>query len=221
MILENHLAVGLSPDALFPLLEDLERVAPCLPGATITERVDPKTYRGRVTVKVGPITVAYEGTATVVEADPAARRLVMRCEGRDPRGAGSAVATITATVEPGADGGALGRIHSDVAITGRIAQFGRGVIEDVATRLLTQFAECLERSFTDAAASTEPSAPAEAPDRGPIAATAPEVADAVRPAFDSRAPVAAARTPGILGLLARVLWARVGRLLGGGRRRPG
>lgn len=210
MILENQLAVAMAPTDLFPLLQDLERVAPCLPGATVTERVDPTTYRGRVTVKVGPITVAYEGTATVVEVDPAALRLVMRCEGRDPRGAGSAAATITATVEAGATGGSVGLIRSDVAITGRVAQFGRGVIEDVASRLLTQFAQCLERSVADTAAAATagpPGPPAAGPAQAPAPAPAPVAA-----------PVAApAPAPGMLGLVLRVLWGRIRRALAGGR----
>ncbi|HUY98309.1 MAG TPA: SRPBCC family protein [Verrucomicrobiae bacterium] len=217
MILENKLAVSLTPEALFPLLQDLERVAPCLPGATITERVDPTTYRGRVTVKVGPITVAYEGTATVVNVDPAAYQLTMRCEGRDPRGAGSASATITATVEAAGTGGAVGLIRSDVSITGRIAQFGRGVIEDVASRILTQFAECLERSVAAEVETGPISADTPAGGLSPVlprtaeSAEAPDGPRAVR-AGSPGAPA----TPGVLGLLMSVLWGRIQRVLRGG-----
>ncbi len=222
MILENQLAVGLSPEALFPLLADLERVAPCLPGATITERVDATTFRGRVTVKIGPITVGYEGTATIVEVAPDARRLVMRCEGRDPRGAGSALATIIATVESGPDGGAVGRIQSDVAITGRIAQFGRGVIEDVASRLLTQFAQCVERSIVSGAgpvgpqppmSGLPPTEPAPAPVReAAVPAPPPSPTGGPRGTAPPAAPPPAA-APGLVGLVARVLWVRLRRLL--------
>ena len=150
MLLENSLKLAMPPDQLMPLLEDLERIAPCLPGASITERVDERTYKGRVTVKVGPVSVSYDGVMTVVEVDREARRLVMRGEGRDPKGAGNAKATITMTVEEAEGGGSLGKIQSDVAITGRVAQFGRGLMQDVADRLLTQFAQCVESSLTPA-----------------------------------------------------------------------
>ncbi len=192
MLLENTLKIGLPPDQLVPLLEDLERIAPCLPGASITERVDDKTYKGRVTVKVGPVTVRYDGVMTVLEVDRQARRLVMRGEGRDPQGAGTASATITMSVAEDPQGGSIGTIESDVAITGRVAQFGRGLMQDVADRLLTQFASCLQQTL---------GAAPEATDSGPAPATA--------------APAPQPKAVGALSLLLGVLWQRVRRLLGG------
>ncbi len=201
MLLENSLKLAMPPDQMMPLLEDLERIAPCLPGATITERVDDRTYRGRVTIKVGPVTVRYEGTMTVVEVDRVARRLVMRGEGRDPQGAGNAAATITMTVSPAEGGGSLGTIRSDVAITGRVAQFGRGLMQDVADRLLTQFAQCVERSL-----EATPASGAGAGEDGALrpAATLPPPAQPPQP-----------QSVGMFGLLLNVLWKRLRNLFSG------
>lgn len=201
MLLENTLKLAMPPDQLMPLLEDLERIAPCLPGASITERVDDRTYKGRVTVKVGPVTVRYEGTMTVVEVDPIGRRLVMRGEGRDPQGAGNAAATITMTVVETEQGGSVGTIQSDVAITGRVAQFGRGLMQDVADRLLTQFAQCVESSLV-----AEPSDAPAAPEAG-----------AAQPSNATPRPTPPPQqSVGMFGLLLSVLWKRVRGLFGGG-----
>ncbi len=201
MLLENTLKLAMPPDQLMPLLEDLERIAPCLPGASITERVDDRTYKGRVTIKVGPVTVRYEGTMTVVEVDPVGRRLVMRGEGRDPQGAGNAAATITMTVVETEQGGSVGTIQSDVAITGRVAQFGRGLMQDVADRLLTQFAQCVESSLV-----AEPSDPPAAPKAGPA-----------QPGNATPRPTPPPQqSVGMFGLLLSVLWKRVRSLFGGG-----
>ncbi|MHB8556422.1 MAG: SRPBCC family protein [Candidatus Dormibacteria bacterium] len=148
MILDNHFHVALPPERVSPLLLDLERVAPCLPGAAITGRVDEHTYRGTITIRVGPVTVSYAGTAKLLEVDPGSGRMVMRCEGRETRGPGSA--TADSVIEMAADqGGSAGHIRSDIAVTGRVAQFGRGMMAEVGDRLLTQFARCLEASVAD------------------------------------------------------------------------
>ncbi len=195
MLLQNTLKLPMPPDRLVPLLEDLERIAPCLPGASIQERVDERTYKGRVTVKVGPVTVKYDGVMTVLDVDRVARRLRMRGEGRDPQGAGTASATITMTVSDDGNGGSVGTIESDVAITGRVAQFGRGLMQDVADRLLTQFASCLQQTL-----EAEPAGPAEAGGASAAAATAPP---------------APAQSVGAVGLLLGVIWQRIRRLFGG------
>ncbi len=207
MNLENHFAVAVPPEQLFPLLRELERIAPCLPGAAITERVDADTYRGTVTVKVGPITVAYQGTARVVEVDPVASRLVMRCEGRETRGAGSAAATITLELSPTEAGGSAGTIRSEVAISGRVAQFGRGVMQDIADRLLGEFARCVETTVS--AAATPAPAPAPAGDGAPGPAPGP-AAPAAGGEPPTAPPVPAATGQvGVLGLLFRVLLDRI------------
>ncbi|MGA9775188.1 MAG: SRPBCC family protein [Candidatus Dormiibacterota bacterium] len=196
MLLQNTLKLPMPPDRLVPLLEDLERIAPCLPGASIQERVDERTYKGRVTVKVGPVTVKYDGVMTVLDVDREARRLRMRGEGRDPQGAGTASATITMTVSDDGNGGSVGTIESDVAITGRVAQFGRGLMQDVADRLLTQFATCLQQTLgQEQAGQAEPGA------AGPSAAKLP--------------PAPPPQSVGAVGLLLGVIWQRIRRLFGG------
>lgn len=157
--------MAVPPERLRPWLLDLERIAPCLPGATITERVDSQTYRGTITIRVGPVTVSYAGSARLLEADPESGRMLMRCEGRETRGPGSANADIK--IEVVADqGGSAGHIRSDIAVTGRVAQFGRGMMAEVGDRILTQFARCLEAQMGaaagGAAAEAEPSATAAA-----------------------------------------------------------
>ena len=197
MLLENTLRLAMPPEKLMPLLEDLERIAPCLPGASITERIDERTYKGRVTVKVGPVTVRYEGTMTIVEVDPAARRMVMRGEGRDPQGAGNAKATITMTVSPTDDGGSLGTIESDVAITGRVAQFGRGLMQDVADRLLTQFSECVEQSLAQTGDEPASADGASSPAPGP------------EPPSSGGHAQAPAQSIGMIGILVAVILKRL------------
>lgn len=200
MLLQNTLKLPLAPDNLVPLLEDLERIAPCLPGASIQERVDERTYKGRVTVKVGPVTVKYDGVMTVLEVNREARTLVMRGEGRDPQGAGTASAQITMVVSDDGAGGSLGTIESDVAITGRVAQFGRGLMQDVADRLLSQFASCLQRTLSEA----QPAPGGETPRAEAPAAPAPASPPAPAPP----------QSVGALGLLFGVLWQRIRRLFG-------
>ncbi|MGH7642902.1 MAG: SRPBCC family protein [Candidatus Dormibacteria bacterium] len=148
MILDNQFRVSIPPEQLWPLLQDLERIAPCLPGGQITERLDSMTFRGTITIKVGPVVVNYAGSARVLESDPESGRMVVRCEGRETRGPGSANADIAITIA--ADPlGSFGQIRSDVTVTGRVAQFGRGMMQEVGDRLLTQFAACVEQRVAD------------------------------------------------------------------------
>ena len=124
------------------MLTDVERIAPCMPGAQLQE-VEGDDYRGVVKVKVGPITAQYKGTATFVEQDEAGGKMVLQAEGRDTRGQGNAKATITATMTADGDGTAVS-VVTDLTVTGRVAQFGRGVMADVSAKLLGQFVDCLE-----------------------------------------------------------------------------
>src|SRR5438874_7584063 len=122
-----------------------------MPGAELQE-IDGEEYPGVVKVKVGPITAQYKGKATFVERDEAAHRAVLRAEGRDVRGQGNANATITATLVPEGEGTKV-KVVTDLTITGRAAQFGRGVMADVSTKLLGQFVSCLEKNVLGAGAS--------------------------------------------------------------------
>ena len=141
MILDNHLAVPAAPDAVFALLNDVERVAGCLPGATLEGR-DGEAYRGRVKVKVGPISAAYAGTLRFTEVVPDQRTLRLSARASDAHGAGDAEADVVLSVAE-ADGGSTLDLHTDLLIRGKIAQFGKGAITTVSSRLLDQFARNL------------------------------------------------------------------------------
>ncbi|MGW4276190.1 SRPBCC family protein [Streptomyces seoulensis] len=158
-------------------LLDIERVAPCLPGTTV-EDYDGRTVTGSVKVRLGPITVAYKGTAVFEEQDETAHRLVLAANGRETRGQGTARATVTADLEE-RDGVTAVSVRTDLTVTGRPAQFGRGVLAEVGDRLVGQFADCLSRRLAGATPPAGPAAPAAA---GRDAAPAPEPTPVVRPA---------------------------------------
>jgi carbon monoxide dehydrogenase subunit G len=149
MELSNEFTVAAPIDQAWAVLTDLERIAPCMPGAQLQE-VEGDEYRGIVKVKVGPITAQYKGVARITESDDANHRAVIRAEGRDTRGQGNASATATAVLQPDGDGTRV-NIDSDVTITGKVAQFGRGVIADVSAKLLDQFVACLESDVLSSA----------------------------------------------------------------------
>lgn len=143
MDLQNDFEVGVGIDEAWDVLNDVERIAPCLPGAQLTQ-VDGDEYRGTVKVKVGPITSQYKGQATFVEQNRDDYRVVLKGEGRDTRGAGNANALITATLESlGADRTKV-NVVTDLRVTGKVAQFGRGVMADISAKLMGQFANNLE-----------------------------------------------------------------------------
>ncbi|MGH3579652.1 MAG: SRPBCC family protein, partial [Mycobacterium sp.] len=137
MELTNDFRVGVPLETAWVVLTDVERIAPCLPGAELRE-IEGEEHRGVVKVKVGPITAEYRGKATFVEKDEPAHRAVLRAEGRETRGQGNANATITARLQADGDGTKVS-VVTDLAITGKVAQFGRGVLADVSAKLLAQF----------------------------------------------------------------------------------
>ncbi len=149
MKLENEFRVDVPVEEAWRVLLDVERIAPCMPGAQLQE-VEGDEYRGIVKVKVGPITAQYKGVARITESDDTNHRAVIRAEGRDTRGQGNASASATAVLQPDGDGTRVS-IDSDVTITGKVAQFGRGVIADVSAKLLDQFVACLERDVLSSA----------------------------------------------------------------------
>lgn len=164
MELTNEFTVPVPVEVAWELLTDVERIAPCMPGATL-ESADDGLYGGVVKVKVGPVTVQYRGTVRFLERDDTARRAVLRAEGRETKGQGNANATITAVLVAHGDATAV-TVSTDLSVTGRVAQFGRGVMNDVSARLLAQFVDCLEASLdvpAPAAVATGPDAAAAAP----------------------------------------------------------
>jgi carbon monoxide dehydrogenase subunit G len=142
MELTNDFRVAVPVERAWEVLTNVELIAPCLPGAQLQE-IEGDEYRGIVKVKVGPITAQYKGKATFVSQDEEAHVAVLRAEGRETRGQGNANATITATLIPVDDGTAVS-VVTDLTITGRVAQFGRGVLAEVSAKLLDQFVENLE-----------------------------------------------------------------------------
>ncbi len=172
MELSNDFRVGVPVEQAWALLTDVERIAPCLPGAQLKE-IEGDVYRGLVKVKVGPITAQYKGQATFVERDDAAHRAVLRAEGRETRGQGNASATVTVSLRPDGDGTAAS-VVTDLTVTGRVAQFGRGVLADVSSKLIAQFVESLEREVIGSDAAPGGSGGGEAP--GPLADEAAVVA---------------------------------------------
>jgi hypothetical protein len=142
MELINEFTVHLPVEHTWALLTDLERIAPCMPGAQL-EEVEGEEYRGVVKVKVGPITAQYKGSATFTARDDTGHVAVLRAEGRDTRGQGNAAATITATVSAAGEDSHV-RVVTDLTVTGKVAQFGRNVLADVSAKLLTQFVDRLE-----------------------------------------------------------------------------
>lgn len=184
MQIENEFEVAAPPDTVFRFLLDVNRVAGCMPGAELSEVVDPATFKGRVKIKVGPITVAYNGTARIVERDEAARVATLEASGKETTGPGSAHARATMSVAAGRSGGAVVKLSTDFTVAGRVANFGRGVMEDVSRRLVGQMADCIKSQLEGA-----PAAPPAALAAGPEAAaghTAP------LPAAEQPAPAAAA-----------------------------
>jgi carbon monoxide dehydrogenase subunit G len=150
--LEHQLSVPAPIDVVWPALLDPQRVAPCVPGATLTG-VDDDSFTGTVKVKVGPITLLYKGTGTFTEHDEQARRAVLKAAAKDTRGNGTLNATVTLTLTDEADH-TTGIVATDLSVTGKPAQFGRGMIADVGGKIIEQFSACLSEKL--AVAVTEP-----------------------------------------------------------------
>lgn len=163
MELNDSFEVAHPIDAVWDVITDVERIAPCLPGAQLTGS-DGDAYEGLVKVKVGPITSQYKGKASFTERDDDAHRLLMSASGRDTRGAGNASAEITVSLESLTDTSTQVSVHTDLTITGKVAQFGRGVLADVSKKLMGQFADNLADLVAADVASDDPAEAAEADD---------------------------------------------------------
>jgi carbon monoxide dehydrogenase subunit G len=167
MRLDHNFTVPVPVDEAWQVLLDVPRIAPCMPGAALTE-FDGDTFAGTVKVKLGPIGLTYRGTGRFVERDEAARRVVIEASGRDTRAAGTAAATVTATLVPEGDSTRV-EVGTDLTVTGKPAQFGRGMLADVSGKLIGQFAVCLASTLAASPAVAEPDAePVAAPEVEPI-----------------------------------------------------
>ncbi len=146
MKLENEFTVNASMDEAWNAMLDLEKVTPCLPGAQLTEQVGDE-YKGTMTVKMGPVTQKYNGTVKVEEADESAHRAMIKADGKDARGQGTASATITSTLHDGGNGSVRVHVETDMKLTGKVAQFGRGMHKEVAAKIMDRFSDCLEKEL--------------------------------------------------------------------------
>ena len=194
MEFDNSFEVPLPPAEAWPVLMDIRRIAPCMPGAELTEVVDDKTYKGKIAVRLGPVALSFAGVITFEELDNVNRRARVKAQGTDAKGRGGANATASFRLEPAA-GGSKVLVHTDLALSGAVAQYGRGVgmIQATAAQIINQFAGNLKAQLAavPAAASTD----------APAAASAPP----------------AARPISGFALMAKVLWDAILRLFRGGR----
>ena len=197
MKLEQAFEVRAPLERVWETLVDVERVAPCLPGAEITEAGDDGTYRGTFSVRLGPTTAAYRGELSMEEVDAGAHRAVMRANGQDKRGQGSAKATIVSAMRAEGDGTTV-EVETDFTITGKLARFGRGgMIKDVSNKLLGDFSSCLAQRIE----SEQPE---------PAGGPAPTPTEAARPSAPPAKPIKG------FSLFLSVLRTRLRRLFGRG-----
>ena len=161
MDLVHEFTVPVPVDDAWRILTDVERIAPCLPGAQLQE-IEGDTYRGIVKVKVGPIQAQFKGQASFIEQDHVAHRVVLKGEGRDTTGKGNAAALITAELTSLTASSTSVKVLTDLSITGKVAQFGRGAMADISDKLLAQFVENLNTLIGEQQASPAPAAPAPA-----------------------------------------------------------
>ena len=201
MEMTNEIEVNASASDVWDAFNDVERIAPCLPGAQLTE-IEGDEYLGVVKVKVGPVNAQYKGKATFVERDQDALKVVILAEGRETRGQGNASANITATLEALDDNRTKVGVTTDLKITGKVAQIGRNLIPDVSSKIVDQFADNLEAMLS---ASTDDSSSGDAAagdsGAGPASRPEPEAVDLLEVA----GPPAAKKFGPIAGIIA-ALW---------------
>jgi carbon monoxide dehydrogenase subunit G len=186
MKLENEFTVPAPLEQAWAVLLDIERVAPCLPGAQVEPGGEDGEYAGTMTVKIGPITSRYKGTVKIERSDEAGHVAVMRAQAKDARGQGTAAATITSSMEETPEGTRV-KVETDMRVTGPAAQFGRGVMQDVSAKLMRRFAECLASEMSATPAEAEGGAGAPEPEpAAPSSAAAPPPPPRVEP--ERRAP---------------------------------
>lgn len=210
MQLVNEFEVGVPTSQAWLLLSDVERIAPCLPGAALAGKSADGEFEGTVKVKVGPIGVEYRGKAVFLDQRQEEGVLVLRAEGRETRGQGKASATITATLSAVGDARTRVSVVTDLTITGKVAQFGRGVLADVSGNLLSQFAGNLDRMLSASSPVRPPTASGAEPESAPAPSgtlAAPE-GPALSLVRVAAVPIAKRALPVlvVLAVVALVLW---------------
>jgi uncharacterized protein len=149
MEIENEFTVEAPADRLWSYLLDVERIAPCLPGAELTETVDERTWKGKVNMKLGPVSMTFSGTVTIEDRDDDAHRVVLRARGMESKGKGAANATVTSWLVPDT-GTTTVKMVADIQLTGAVAQLSRGLLPEVSRKLTQQFADCLQQDMVGA-----------------------------------------------------------------------
>jgi carbon monoxide dehydrogenase subunit G len=200
MLIENSFEVAADPDEVYRFLQDAHNVAACFPGAELTEDLGDDAYKGKVKIKVGPVTAAYQGVAKVVERDAVARTAVLLADGKDSRGSGTAKARATMRVTPSGEGANV-VLATDLTISGKLAQFGRGIMADVSGRMVGELASRVRQRIEQG----EPAAPA--PAAASVAQPAPAAVPPSSEPRDEAPPMKAAELIRIVlaGMLER--WA--------------
>ena len=206
MLIENAFSVAAPPDRLWAYLLDVEKIAPCMPGAELTEVVDDRNWKGRLHAKFGPVAMSFAGTVTMESRDDEAHKVVLKAKGMEQKGKGAADASVTSWLEPGpGEAETTVKMQADITLSGAAAQMSRGLLPEISKKLTQQFADCLQASMAAEEAAVV-AAPAEA---GARAAAAPPVAPA------------APRPVGGIGLGLSALWATIKgffrRLFGGSK----
>ncbi len=176
IVIENEFTVAATPEDTYALMTDVERVAPCIPGAAITGKRDAGGYDATVTLKMGPMSLTYKGLIEIVKQDDAARTAVMRAKATEARGQGTVQATLSMEIGDAGNGSSTVKVGSDILVTGRVAQMGRGIMTDVAGKMIGEMAKAMEATLLAGAEAKErgeappPSVAAEAPSAVGIAA---------------------------------------------------
>ncbi len=207
MLIENQFTVRTPPDELWAFLLDVERIAPCMPGAELTETVDERNWKGKVNVKLGPLSLAFAGQVAMEERDDASHRVVLAAKGMEQKGKGAATAKVTSWLEPAGEGATTVRMQADITVTGAAAQMSRGLLPEMSKKLTQEFADCLQQTL-------EASAPG-------VAGGAAHQGEHSSP---SSAPPAAAKPVGGIRLGLSAIWTLIVRffkkLFGGGGSEP-
>jgi uncharacterized protein len=149
VLIEDSFTVHTPVDRLWAFIQDVERIAPCMPGAELTDVVDDRTWKGKVHVKFGPVQMAFSGTVVMQERDDVAHRAKLSAKGTEQRGKGVANAKVESWLEPAGADGTTVHIRSDITITGAAAQLSRGLLPEVSKLLTRQFADCLESTLNE------------------------------------------------------------------------
>ena len=197
--IEESFEVNAPPDRVWAFLKDPAQVVTCLPGAGLDEVIDDRNYAGNVKIKVGPVTVAYKGIATLKEVDEENRKVLIHGEGKEKAGAGNVAMDMVGRVEP-IDGGSKVSFDADVKLAGKIVRFGRGMIDGVSDQLFKQ--------FVDKAKTRLEVEPAPADEGETAAAAAP--AETTEPQTSAVAPVEEQQAVDGLSLLFKVIWTGIG-----------